>query len=257
MRASITLDVEIRDAATLYERAVQDYRNQNTGRAADEIETEIADFLGTPENPKIDRCLIQLFDNPQASTLGLETHNSSVTSAGGFRTSTVFHVSTRHLTAGERRAIRDMLNPMASTEEGTRLVRLTHAEHSGLYLKAKNTGFLVRVPSDDRDVPLFTEEMKAIIVKARTAGAWMIDFDDDEPTHGSLPVFDEIRLVIYDQDSCEDDPVFWSNEDGWVDRDSASIFTPSAAASAQLPLGGTPVWVEVDDLDNIPYLLIR
>ena len=84
----------------------------------------------------------------------------------------------------------------------------------------------------------------------------MIDFDDDEATNSSLPVFDPTRLVIYDQRSDADDPLFWSNEDGWVDRDSATTFTTSEASATHLPIGGSPVWVEVDDNDNIPYPLI-
>ena len=46
--------------------------------------------------------------------------------------------------------------------------------------------------------------------------------------------------VIEDQQDGE--VVYWSNEDGWVDRASATLFTPAEAATLRLPMGNAPFW---------------
>ena len=35
--------------------------------------------------------------------------------------------------------------------------------------------------------------------------------------------------------------LFWSNEDGWTDRDSATVFTAQERDTLRLPLGG--MWI--------------
>lgn len=259
MRASVSIDVEITDADALFAEAADDYRNQNSGRNTSEVEHEIADFLGTAKSPKLDQCLIQIFDRPLPPTLGALVQNSTATLvAPSFRTSSVFHLSTRHLTAEERYLIRKALYTTADTQHGEQLVAMAHAEHDNLYLKPKRTGFLVRVPYETDNQSNLSPEMRAIIAKAKEVGAWMIDFDEDEPINDSLAVFDDRDMLIFNQDSEDDEPLFWSNNDGWVDRASATIFTLEEMATTTLPSpGSSPVWVDRHDHTNTPYRIKR
>ena len=50
-------------------------------------------------------------------------------------------------------------------------------------------------------------------------------------------------MVIEDQQHGE--VVYWSNEDGWVDRASATLFTPAEAATLRLPMGNNPLLKDV------------
>lgn len=43
-------------------------------------------------------------------------------------------------------------------------------------------------------------------------------------------------------------PLFWSNDDGWVDRNSATVFSQDEAASKRLPMAGE--WVPNDCADG-------
>jgi hypothetical protein len=252
--ASVTVSVEIEDPTRLHQAATDDY----LARAGTPEEAE--DFLGTPEQPKLVECLRQLYDRELPPGSGIAVQDSYAEIGAGStkpRTSTVLHLSTAHLTAEERNAISAALGIGPTTGKfGKDSYALLHAEHGGLYLKPKEFGFLVRMPPRDEVASMsLTPEMRRILELAQSFDAWQIDFDADEEPLETLPIFPDRQLIIRDFASGKDgeEPLYWSNTDGWVDRASADRFFLEQAQGLNLPLGGEPAFVYEDDAADVVY----
>jgi hypothetical protein len=57
-----------------------------------------------------------------------------------------------------------------------------------------------------------------------------------------------LRFVIVDyttKDDATDEPLFWSNEDGWVSLDTPSVLmaTATETGTLSLPMGGNVEWM--------------
>lgn len=56
------------------------------------------------------------------------------------------------------------------------------------------------------------------------------------------------------QEDFEDGFLFWSNEDGWVDLASATVFSENAPETVNLPLASTEIgqvsWVKLPSLNS-------
>ncbi|QAY80180.1 hypothetical protein [Sphingosinicella sp. BN140058] len=254
MYASVSIDVRIQDPAKLYAAAVASYQTANADRASDQVQLEIDEFLGAASGANLRACLLQLYDHAGPDA-GLSIEGTSVEiDKDGFappRTSTILHLSTAHLRAAERDAITRALgfgpdnDPVLQGARG-----LVLAEYNGLYLRPKDFGFFVRVPTDPVDtLPAISAEMRAALVLATKLGAWMIDFDPDETACEGLPVFEDERFMIRDFNADPEDPLYWSSAFGWVDRGSADCFYLEAVINGLEPAvtGKNAAWVRADD----------
>lgn len=260
MHAEITIKVIITDPAKLNATAVNDYLKTNGENVGSILEA--SEFCGSEDAPKIEGCLRQIFDRVLPSDCGIVVDDSyaSITPADEARLSPTLHLSIAHLRPYERDQIMAALGlaEVKTWMGGSIPLANIHAEHCGLFVKPKEFGFYVRVPSEDEtdlgDYPL-TDEMRACILLAKSYGAHMIDFDVDEETLSSLETFDDADFIIRNfADRGDDEPLYWNNDDGWGDRDSATRFNRLELGRIGLPtIGADPGFVLATDLTDTRY----
>jgi hypothetical protein len=46
------------------------------------------------------------------------------------------------------------------------------------------------------------------------------------------------RIISTEDNPCDDGPLYWSNDMGWVDKKSANVFTEIEHDTCYLPMGG-------------------
>jgi hypothetical protein len=50
-------------------------------------------------------------------------------------------------------------------------------------------------------------------------------------------------IILLDPEQYNDEPLYWNNEDGWVDWLSATVFTPDERDRFNLPMDGA--WKQI------------
>ena len=253
--ASVTISLVIENPSRLHAVATRDYLAHSGSSIADAQE-----FLGTAEKPKLDQCLRQLYDRETPADSGISVQDSfaeigeTADLSAKPRLSTVLHISTGHLTSEERQAIATALG-VGNGDDALQI----HAEHNGLFLKPNVSGFFVRVPDAEEMKGLdLTPEMLRILELAHSHQAWQVHFDADEEPIAGLPVFSDRQLILRDfstPNALADEPLYWSNADGWVDRASADRYFIEEAEQSRLPMFGAPKWVDAEDPADNPFQL--